>query len=236
MAAARLLGSGPWRDSEALTIATTRSLLKPDLPLKLYRHPLSGHAHRVQLTLSLMGLPHELVDVDLKSGAQKTPEFLKLNPFGQVPVLDDGGTVVYDSNAILVYLAARYDTAGRWMPRDARGLAAVQAWFSVAAGLVAFGPAAARLITVFGASFDATEVIERAHRLLKVLEGELGGRPFLVGDQASLADVAVYSYVAAAPEGNVDLDAYPQVRAWLSRIEALPGFVPLQRTAIGLAA
>lgn len=210
--------------------------MKPQAPLKLYRHPLSGHAHRVQLALSLMDLPHELIDVDLKGGAQKTPEFLELNPFGQVPVLDDGGTVVYDSNAILVYLAARYDEAGRWMPRDARGQAAVQAWFSVAAGLVAFGPAAARLITVFGARFDAAEVIERAHRLLKVLESELGARRFLVGDQASLADIAVYSYVAAAPEGNVDLGAYRQVRAWLSRIESLPGFVPLHRTAIGLAA
>lgn len=74
-----------------------------------------------------MGLPHELVDVDLLKGTHKTPEFLRLNPFGQVPVLDDGGTVVFDSNAILVYLAARYDADGRWMPREPRGQAAVQA-------------------------------------------------------------------------------------------------------------
>ena len=92
--------------------------------LKLHRHPLSGHSHRVQLALSLMGLPFELIDVDLMKAAHKSPEFLNLNPFGQVPVLEDGGTVVVDSNAILVYLAAKFDSAGRWMPRDPKGLAA----------------------------------------------------------------------------------------------------------------
>jgi glutathione S-transferase len=210
--------------------------VKPTHPLKLYRHPLSGHSHRVHLALSLMGLPHELIDVDLLKGAHKTPEFLRLNPFGQVPVLDDGGTIVCDSNAILVYLAATYAADSHWMPRDAKGQAAVQAWFSVAAGQIAFGPAAARLITVFGAKRNADEVIERAHQLLKVMDGELASRPYLVGAQPTLADIAGYSYIAAAPEGNVDLSGYPQVLAWLARVEALPGFVPLQRTPVGLAA
>ena len=205
-------------------------------PLKLYRHPLSGHSHRAQLALSLMGLPHELIDVDLMKGAHKAPEFLKLNPFGQVPVLDDAGTVVADSNAILVYLAAKYDTAGRWIPRDAKGQADVQQWFSVAAGQIAFGPAAARLITVFGAKYNAEDVMGRAHALLKLMEAQLATRDFLVGGSATLADVAGYSYVSAAPEGNVDLSAYPHVRAWLARIEALPGFVAFKKTPVGLAA
>ena len=86
-----------------------------------------------------------------------------MNPFGQVPVIDDGGTIVSDSNAILVYLATRYDGARAWLPRDPAGAAAVQRWLSVAAGPIAFGPAAARLITVFGAKFNADEVINRAH-------------------------------------------------------------------------
>jgi glutathione S-transferase len=210
--------------------------MTPNHPIKLYRHPLSGHSHRAQLALSLLRLPQELIDVDLMKGAHKRPEFLKLNPFGQVPVIDDGGVVVFDSNAILVYLAAKYDAAGRWIPRDPKGQAAVQGWFSVAAGPIAFGPAAARLITVFGAKYNPEEVIGRAHALLKVMESELAARPFLVGEQATFADVAGYSYIASAPEGNVDLAAYPHVRAWLARIEALPGFVPFQSTPIGLAA
>jgi len=204
--------------------------------LKLYRHPLSGHSHRVQLALSLLGLPHELIDVDLLKGAHKTPEFLRLNPFGQVPVLDDGGQIVCDSNAILVYLARKYDPDGQWLPGSPAGQAAVQAWLSVAAGQIAFGPAAARLITVFGAKHNPQEVIARAHQLLQLMDGELAKRPFLAGASPTLADIAGYSYIAAAPEGNVDLAAYAQVRAWLARIEALPGFVPFQQSAVGLAA
>jgi glutathione S-transferase len=112
----------------------------------------------------------------------------------------------------------------------------VQAWLSVAAGQIAFGPAAARLITVFGAKYNPEDVIGRAHTLLKVMEAQLATRSFLVGSTATVADIAGYSYVAAAPEGNVDLAAYPNVRTWLARVEALPGFVPFQKTAVGLAA
>ncbi|KAA0584410.1 glutathione S-transferase [Azospirillum lipoferum] len=203
--------------------------------MKLYHHPLSGHAHRARLFVSLLGLPHELVEVDLMAGAHKSPDFLKLNPFGQVPVLDDDGVVIADSNAILVYLAKK---AGRgdWLPEDPSGAAAVQRWLSVAAGEVAYGPAAARLVTVFGAKFNPDEVIGRAHTLLARLESRLSGQDWLVGDHPTIADVAIYSYVARAPEGNVDLSGYPAVRAFLRRIEGLPGFVPFAQTPAGLTA
>ena len=205
-------------------------------PIKLYRHPLSGHAHRVQLFLSLTALPHVLIDVDLMKAAHKQPDFLKMNPFGQVPVIDDAGTIIADSNAILVYLATRYDAARAWLPQDPIGAAAVQRWLSVAAGQIAFGPAAARLITVFGAGFNADEVIHRAHGLLKVMNAGLDQAPFLTGHTPTIADVAAYSYIARAPEGNVDLSAYANVNAWLGRIEALPGFVAFGITPVGLAA
>ncbi|MHC6155494.1 glutathione S-transferase family protein [Bradyrhizobium elkanii] len=203
--------------------------------MKLYHFALSGHAHRARLFLSLLGIPHELVDVDLKSAAQKRPEFLALNPFGQVPVLDDDGTIISDSNAILVYLATKLDRTD-WLPQDAKGAAAVQRWLSVAAGDLAFGPAAARLITVFGAKHNPDDVIARAHVLLKRLEAHLAGRDWLVGAAPTIADVALYSYLSSAPEGNVDLSAYARVNAWLRRIEALPGFVAFARTPVGLAA
>lgn len=204
-------------------------------PIKLYRHPLSGHAHRVELMLSLLELPYELVSVDLANGEHKSAEFLAINAFGQVPVIDDNGTFISDSNAILVYLAKRYG-GDNWQPQDALAEARIQCWLSVAAGQVAYGPAAARLITVFGAPFIAEEVIARAHSLLKVMDAELARSPFLAGSEPSIADVSNYSYIAHAPEGNVSLEPYPNVRAWLQRIEALPGFVPMQRTAIGLQA
>lgn len=203
--------------------------------MKIHHHPLSGHCHRVVLFASLLGVAHELVEVDLKSGAHKTPAFLALNPFGQVPVLEDDGIAIADSNAILVYLAKK---AGRtdWLPEDARGAATVQRWLSVAAGEIAYGPAAARLVTVFGAGFNADEVIARAHVILDKLERHLATRDWLVADHPTIADVAIYSYVARAPEGNVDLSAYRAVRGFLDRLESLPGFVPFIQTPAGLSA
>ncbi|AYN17562.1 MULTISPECIES: glutathione S-transferase family protein [Pseudomonas] len=202
-------------------------------PIKLYNFPKSGHAHRIELMLSLLNLPTELVFVDLAKGAHKQPDFLALNPFGQVPVIDDNGTVIADSNAILVYLAKKYDN-GTWLPEEPAAAARVQRWLSVAAGPLAFGPAAARLVTVFGAAFNTDEVITRAHTLLKVIDAELAKSPFLAGNTATIADIANYSYIAHAPEGNVSLEPYANVRSWLARIESLPGFVPMPRTVIGL--
>ncbi|MFJ7006544.1 glutathione S-transferase family protein [Pseudomonas putida] len=202
-------------------------------PIKLYNFPKSGHAHRIELMLSLLNLPTELVFVDLAKGAHKQPDFLALNPFGQVPVIDDNGTVIADSNAILVYLAKKYDN-GTWLPEEPAAAAHVQRWLSVAAGPLAFGPAAARLVTVFGAAFNTDEVIARAHTLLKVIDAELAKAPFLAGSTPTIADIANYSYIAHAPEGNVSLEPYANVRSWLARIESLPGFVPMPRTVIGL--
>ncbi|RON74600.1 glutathione S-transferase [Pseudomonas chlororaphis] len=201
--------------------------------IKLYNFPRSGHAHRVELMLSLLGLPFESIIVDLAKGEHKQADFLALNPFGQVPVIDDQGVVLADSNAILVYLAQKYGQ-GRWLPSDPVGAARVQRWLSVAAGPIAFGPAVARLITVFGAQRNAEEAIDRSHALLKVVEQELTASPYLAGSEPTIADIAGYSYIAHAPEGNVSLADYPQVRAWLARIEALPGFVGMPRTAVGL--
>lgn len=203
--------------------------------MKIYHYPLSGHSHRAVLFASLLGLATDVIVVDLAQAAHKKPEFLALNAFGQVPVLDDNGTVIADSNAIMVYLAKK---TGRtdWLPEDARGAAAVQRWLSVAAGEVAYGPAAARMITVFNANYNAEEVIARAHLLLGRLEQHLAADDWLAASHPTLADVAIYSYVARAPEGNVDLSGYDAVRRFLSRVEALPGFVPFPQTPAGLTA
>lgn len=203
--------------------------------MKLHHFPLSGHAHRAVLFLSLLGVKAELIEVDVPNGEHKTPGYLKLNPFGQVPVLEDDDVVVNDSNAILVYVATKFGRKD-WLPDDLPTVAKVQKWLSVAAGEIAYGPCAARLVTVFGADFRADEVIARAHRILKLIEGELAVQDFIVGDQPTIADVALYSYVVNAPEGNVDLEPYPGVRRWLTRIEALPGFVGFAKTPAGLAA
>lgn len=203
--------------------------------IKLYRHSLSGHAHRIELMLSLLGLEYELVDVDLLAGEQKQPDFIAKNPFGQVPVLEDGDVTLWDSNAILIYLARTYDN-GRWLPLDPVEEARVTPWLSIAAGKIAFGPATARLVTVFGAGLDHQRAIDIANGLFEVLDQLLKEQSFLAGDAPTIADVAGYSYIAHAPEGNVSLDPFPNVKAWLARIETLEGFVPMQQTKAGLLA
>lgn len=209
----------------------------PANPIRLHRLAISGHSHRVELFMSLLGLPFELVNVDLMGGAHKKPDFLAMNPFGQVPVIEDGDVTLADSNAILVYLTRRYaQDAEQWLPVDPLAAANVQRWLSVAAGPLAFGPAAARVIQLFKKPDSPDDAMARAHALFKVMEQQLATSSFLAGDSATLADIANYSYVAHAPEGNVSLDGYPNERAWLARIEALPRFVPMVKSAVGLAA
>lgn len=196
--------------------------------IRLYRFPLSGHAHRAELMLSLLGLSAELVDVDLAAGAQKEPEFLAMNPLGQVPVLQDGPVTLADSNAILVYLARKYDTVGRWYPTDPEAGAEVQRWLSLAAGPLAAGPALARVIKVFGVPADGDRARSIADSLFNFMNVHLADRQYLVGEEATIADVALYTYTAHAPEGDVSLQPYPAIQAWIHRIEVLPGFVPMQ--------
>jgi glutathione S-transferase len=198
-------------------------------PARLYRFALSGHCHRVELFLSLLGVPVELVDVDLAGGEHKRAPFLAKNPLGQVPVLEDGDVTLSDSNAILLYLAGRHDPEGRWYPRDPVGAARVQQWLSLAAGQLAFGPAAARAVKKFGRTHDLGKVQAVAKDLLGHVERELADRRFLTGAAPSLADVAMYAYLARAPEGDLSLEPYPQVRAWLERVEGLRGFVAMPR-------
>lgn len=193
--------------------------------IRIHGFPLSGHSHRVELFAALAGIAYELVDVDLTAGAHLRQPFLSLNPFGQVPALEDGAVVLADSNAILVYLAKRY--APGWLPEDPEGAARVQRFLSVAAGEINSGPATARVAEVFGLAQDTTRARELAHWIFARLEVHLADRAWLAADRPTIADVAIYSYTAHAPEGNVPLDPYPNLRAWLARVEALPGFVAM---------
>ncbi len=200
------------------------------MPITLYRFPLSGHCHRVELFLRLLDLPYETIEVDLLRGEQKSPAFLALNPFGQVPVIVDEGAVIADANAILTYLALRHagDASTAWLPRDPLGMAQVQRWLSAAAGPLAFGASVARAIHLFKRPQDPSDAQARAHALLQTMERTLQATPFLAGTAApTIADIALYSYTAHAPEGGIPLADYPAVRAWLGRIEALPRFLPL---------
>lgn len=202
--------------------------------VRIHSFPLSGHAHRVVLFASLAGIPHEVINVDLGNGAHKSDAYIAKNPAGQVPMIEDGDTVVSDSNAILVYLSRVY--APSYIPNNPVGEAEVQKFLTLAAGELAFGPAAARLINVFNAPLDKEFTHATAAKFLGKLDAHLEGRDWLVGDAPTIADVAIYSYTAHAPEGDVSLAPYPNVRRLLSNIEALDGFIPMPATAVGLNA
>ncbi|MBB4845600.1 glutathione S-transferase [Paucibacter oligotrophus] len=204
----------------------------PSPSLRLHHYALSGHSHRVHLFLSLLRLPVELRAVDLPSGQQKSPAFLRLNPFGQVPVLEDGELVLADSQAILVYLALRYDPSRQWLPEAAQANAEVQRWLSAAAGPLAFGPAHARVGRLFNLPIEA-RAYELSQKLFTAMEERLREQAFIASRaHATIADLALYGYTAAAPEGGILLDDYPAIQAWLGRIEALPDFIPMPRAAL----
>ena len=187
---------------------------------------LSGHTHRVMLFLHLLDLPYTLADSP--AAVRQSPAFRRLNPLGQIPVLEDDGQALADSNAILVYLARRYAPGSDWLPEDPVGAARVQRWLSLAAGEIAYGPAAARVnARFFDTGVPAALAQRLGARVLGLMEEEVRAQPWLAGAAPTIADLACYAYVAHAPEGGIALDAYPQVRAWIARVQALPGFVPM---------
>lgn len=201
-------------------------------PIKLYRHPKSGHCHRVELMLALLGLDYETIDLDLAEGEHKQTDFLKISPFGLVPAIDDNGYTLSDSNAILVYLAKQYANSESWIPETAKDAAEVQRWLTIAADNIYSGPCAARLVKVFNAPLDHQAAVERSHNLFKIMDRHLQNRQWLATDTITIADVAAYSYIAHAPEGGVDLGFYSNLQAWLKRIEEQPNFVAMATSPI----
>jgi glutathione S-transferase len=193
----------------------------------LYGHPLSGNTHKVRLLLSALAIAHEERTVDVTAGAQKTPDFLAMNPRGQIPVLIDGDATVADAQAILVYLARKYDRTSRWLPNDPYEAARVVGWLSFAANEVHNGLHLSRMHVLLGVPIALELTQSLARSALGVLDARLARHPFLELDRPTIGDLACYPCTALAPEGKVSLDAYPHVRAWAARIRALPFYLPM---------
>ncbi|MFA5170615.1 MAG: glutathione S-transferase N-terminal domain-containing protein [Sulfuriferula sp.] len=192
--------------------------------LTLYEFPVSGNCHKVRLLLSLLGLKYQSIVLQRENQEQKSPDFLLKNPYGQVPVLQDGELVIRDSQAILVYLAKRYGDAN-WLPDDAAELAQVMGWLSTAANEVTHGPNALRLLHKFGRVINESEAQQITHSLLALMQMRLSQHDWLALEHISIADIAMYPYIALAGEGGVQVDEYSSVTDWLSRIQALSGYV-----------
>lgn len=194
--------------------------------MKLYDSERSGNCYKIRLLLALTSTPYERIGVDLVGGENQTPAYRRLNPRGQVPVLEDGRAVIWDSTAILVYLARKLGREDL-LPLDPPDMAEVTQWLALAQNEILYGLARSRAVLRFKRPWNLAETQAAGRTALEVLDGRLGRHPWLALDRLTLADIACYPYAALAPEGGIELDPYSAVRAWLDRVAALPGHVPL---------
>lgn len=194
--------------------------------LTLYEFGLSGNCHKVRLLLSLLGLKYQSRLLNSAEREHKTESFLQLNPFGQTPVLTDGDTVVRDSQAILVYLARTYG-ADEWFPQEPAKMAEIVSWLAVAANEVARGPNALRLHHKFGRIINVDEATQITTQVLSVLNLHLQFRDWLANNTLTIADLAIYPYIALVNEGQFDIGPYLHVQNWMGRIEHLTGYITM---------
>ena len=209
-------------------------MMQKNLPqaegLYLYDYILSGNCYKVRLLLSFLELNHELIPIDFFPGFEhKQPDFLQINPLGQIPVIMDDGFILPDAQAILVYLAVKYDSTGSWYPKDAMLQGRITQWLAFADSITATC-SAARLHDKLGIELNIEEARQGGHRNLRYLEDHLVenriiGIEWLVGATPTIADISCFPYVALAEEGGISLNDYPAIRSWINRFKALPNFV-----------
>ena len=198
--------------------------------MRLYDYILSGSCYKVRLFLSMIGKDYETVPVDYYPGCEhKTPEFLEINPLGQIPVLTDEELTLRDAQAILVYLAGKYDADRTWYPEAPRLQGEIAMWLSFAGGEI-MNSSAARLHDMLFYDFDLDKVRAAAHAAFRVLDDhltdrEILGRHWIVGENPTVADIACFPYVALSGDGGISLDDYHAIRRWISRVKRIPGFI-----------
>jgi len=200
--------------------------------MKLYDFQLSGNCHKVRMMMSMLGIDGDIETISLAGGDQHAPAFLALNPLHKVPVIDDDGFILRDSAAILIYMARKYGRP-EWYPDDPAQMGEIQQWLSFSVNEVFNGFATARAIIVFKRAGDHDAAVELSRHGLDVMESRLKDHDWLALDRMTIADIACYPYTALIGEGRVSLDPYPSVRAWIGRVEALPGYVTMPGLPFG---
>ena len=194
--------------------------------LRLHDLEPSGNCYKVRLFCALLNLPLDVSAVDFMDGAHRKSPLIDKNPFGEIPIFEDGDVVLRDSQAILVYLARKYGGES-WLPTDASSMARVTEWLMVAENEIPRGPGDARLHDKFGIKLDAGLARDRAQRILGIIEARLSANDWLALGRPTIADIACMPYIGLAHEGGISLAPYPSVRAWIGRIKALPGFITM---------
>ena len=198
--------------------------------IRLHDNLSSGNGYKVRLLLAQLGVPFERVEYDIDRAETRTPEFLRMNPNGRVPVLElEDGRYLPESNAILFYLAE----GTPFLPDEHFGRAQVLRWAFFEQ--YSHEPNIASPRYWITHNLPMTEerrvMLEPKRKLgyaaLGVMEGHLKDRQFFVGDRYSIADIALYAYTHVADEGGFDLGSFPSINTWLERVAAQPGHVPI---------
>ncbi|MDH3608527.1 MAG: glutathione S-transferase [Gammaproteobacteria bacterium] len=194
--------------------------------MKLYNVEVSGNCYKVRLLLSLLNVNCEIIPIDIANREQKSPSYLKRNPLGEIPVLEDGELTLRDSQAILVYLARKYgdDT---WLPSKPSEMALVMQWLFTACNEIARGPMDARFHYKFKLDLDIEKAHEKSKSILTMINLRLANRDWLELNRATIADIACFPYIALAHEGKISLDPYPNVQKWITNIKELPNFISM---------
>ena len=195
--------------------------------MKLYNVAYSGNSYKVRLLLAQLGIPCEIIEVDILKGESRTAEFLKLNPNGRTPVLEDNGFILAESNAILAYLARGTE----FLPEDRKKFALVFQWMFFEQYSHEPYIATSRFwIQHKEDSPEKTALLaskrDGAWAALKIMEEHLAKNHFFVGDY-SIADIALFAYTHVSHEGGFPLDDFPKIRGWIERVKTRPGFVPM---------
>lgn len=197
----------------------------------LYDYELSGNCYKIRLFLNILGVPYECQTIDFYPGLEhKSDWFLAINPLGQLPVIEDDSRVLRDAQAILSYLAVKYDASGEWYPTsDPVRLGEVAQWLAFSDGFTGTA-SAARLHDGLFYDLDVEAARIGAHRLFRIFDEHLwfaekqGQNWICSGDKPTIADIACFPYVALSEEGGISRQDYPAIRRWMDRVKRIDGF------------
>ncbi len=201
-----------------------------DEKILVYGDSISGNCYKIQLLCAQLNIPYDWQEMDILAGDTRTPEFLAMNANGKIPLLAlPDGRYLPESNAIISYLAEGSELAGS----DRFSRAQVLRWMFFEQYSHEPNIATSRFIIKYlGSPPDRQAALEEkrvgGYKALDVMEGQLNSNAFIAGPDYSIADIALYAYTHVADDGGFDLKAYPGVRAWLGRVEATPGYVPMR--------
>jgi glutathione S-transferase len=194
--------------------------------IKLYDFELSGSCYKVRMLMNILDVQYEAVPVDFVNKEHKSEKYTALNPFGEIPIFEDEDLRLRDAQAIMVYLAKKYDRTNQWYPDDAESMGRIQQWLSTGGGEV-MNSAGARLVKILNYPLDLEKLQAGAKRVFKIMDDHLATREYLELGHPTIADIACFPYTAMAGEGGIDLSAYPNILQWIERMKRIPGFITM---------